>query len=236
MSNNYKQKHAKVQEILNAAEKGGGGSGGTSDYTDLTNKPSINSVTLSGNKTSYDLGIDEVPEVNSSDGNKFLKAMYDSEKEKGTYFWAPVAPTVEYADWGNVHLSYQGAHVGITGTYEVEYNGFATIIFNTDYRDIAQTLSTYPNFQGLEADFTIALTRDQQDYHLIYTKIYFPCDSYSNPQLNFITTNSNFSLALPVLAGDEISLSISSSNGIDQQVGAIIENRTKLECFVQKYV
>lgn len=35
----------------------GGGSGGTTDYTALTNKPSINSVTLTGNKTLEDLGI-----------------------------------------------------------------------------------------------------------------------------------------------------------------------------------
>lgn len=39
---------------------GGGGGGGTSDYDDLTNKPSINSVTLSGNKTTADLDLDEV--------------------------------------------------------------------------------------------------------------------------------------------------------------------------------
>lgn len=38
-----------------ANESGGGG--GTSDYSDLTNKPSINSVTLSGNKTAADLGL-----------------------------------------------------------------------------------------------------------------------------------------------------------------------------------
>ena len=38
-------------------ESGGGGSG---DYPDLTNKPSINSVTLVGNKTSEDLGLVEV--------------------------------------------------------------------------------------------------------------------------------------------------------------------------------
>lgn len=37
--------------------EGGGGGGGTSNYNDLTNKPSINSVTLSGNKTTSDLGI-----------------------------------------------------------------------------------------------------------------------------------------------------------------------------------
>lgn len=35
----------------------GGGSGGTSDYSALENKPSINNVTLSGNKTSADLGL-----------------------------------------------------------------------------------------------------------------------------------------------------------------------------------
>lgn len=34
-----------------------GGGGGTSDYSDLTNKPQINSVTLSGNKSLSDLGI-----------------------------------------------------------------------------------------------------------------------------------------------------------------------------------
>jgi|GEM_PF-4569137 len=34
-----------------------GGGSGTSDYTQLTNKPSINGVTLSGNKTNADLGI-----------------------------------------------------------------------------------------------------------------------------------------------------------------------------------
>ena len=35
-------------------EEGGGG-GGSSDYSDLSNKPKINSVTLSGNKSSADL-------------------------------------------------------------------------------------------------------------------------------------------------------------------------------------
>lgn len=36
---------------------GQGGGGGTSDYSDLTNKPSINNVTLTGNKSLADLGI-----------------------------------------------------------------------------------------------------------------------------------------------------------------------------------
>lgn len=38
-------------------KKHSGGGGGTSNYNDLSNKPSINGVTLTGNKTSEDLNI-----------------------------------------------------------------------------------------------------------------------------------------------------------------------------------
>ena len=45
--------------IFKALKKGGGG-GGTSDYNNLDNKPSINGHTLSGNKTSEQLGIESL--------------------------------------------------------------------------------------------------------------------------------------------------------------------------------
>ena len=70
-------------------------SGGTSDYSDLTNKPSINNVTLSGNKTTSDLGISEVPTITSSDNGKVLTATYSGGT--GSYAWAassaPTPPT-----------------------------------------------------------------------------------------------------------------------------------------------
>ena len=37
---------------------GGGGEGGTSNYNDLQNKPTLNGVTIEGNKTSEDYGIE----------------------------------------------------------------------------------------------------------------------------------------------------------------------------------
>ena len=40
-----------------AGSKNGGGVGGTTNYEDLTNKPQVNGIVLSGNKTSADLGI-----------------------------------------------------------------------------------------------------------------------------------------------------------------------------------
>lgn len=45
---------------IHAIGGGGGGTGGTSNYNDLSNKPSINGVTLSGNKTLKELGIDAI--------------------------------------------------------------------------------------------------------------------------------------------------------------------------------
>lgn len=50
---------------LGVAQAGGGGGGGTSDYSDLSNKPQINNVTLSGNKSLSDLGIQGEIEGNS---------------------------------------------------------------------------------------------------------------------------------------------------------------------------
>ncbi len=47
--------------VVAAINEAAQGSGGTTDYTDLTNKPSINSVTLSGNKTASDLGMIAAP-------------------------------------------------------------------------------------------------------------------------------------------------------------------------------
>ena len=47
------------QEGKNLIISSTGGSGGTSDYKDLKNKPKINDVELSGNKSLSDLGIDQ---------------------------------------------------------------------------------------------------------------------------------------------------------------------------------
>lgn len=43
------------QKVVKTYSVGGGGGGGTDDYNDLSNKPHVNGVTLSGNKSSADL-------------------------------------------------------------------------------------------------------------------------------------------------------------------------------------
>ena len=55
---------------LKALKKGGGGGGGTSNYNSLTNKPQINGVTLSGNKTSADLNIADLSSLVAEEFDK----------------------------------------------------------------------------------------------------------------------------------------------------------------------
>lgn len=58
------------------------GGGGTSDYSDLSNKPSINNVELSGNKTSADLGIPNTVELTQAEYDNLSYA----EKMNGTLY------------------------------------------------------------------------------------------------------------------------------------------------------
>ena len=66
---------------------------GTTDYTELTNKPQINSITLEGNKTATDLGLattDDVNELETSKQNVFTvqKPIYlDKKQESDKVGW-----------------------------------------------------------------------------------------------------------------------------------------------------
>ena len=60
------------------------GGGGTSDYTDLTNKPKINDVTLSGNKSLSDLGIADADDVyTKTESDTLFSAKVDKVSGKG---------------------------------------------------------------------------------------------------------------------------------------------------------
>ena len=66
----------------NGISYGGGGSssGGTSDYNELTNKPKINNVTLSGNKTTADLGLADASTIYVNDNDKLAVGIISNEQ------------------------------------------------------------------------------------------------------------------------------------------------------------
>ena len=55
--------------VAKAIEEGGGGGGGSTDYADLNNKPKINNVELSGNKSLDDLGIASETDLDTLSNN-----------------------------------------------------------------------------------------------------------------------------------------------------------------------
>lgn len=106
-----------ADEIANG-NIGGGGGGGTSNYNDLTNKPKINGVELSGNKTSSDLKI-------SSETTQVDHGTADTTFE---------LPANQYHTWGEV--------TSLTLTLGAETSGQANgYWFSFDSGDTATTLS-----------------------------------------------------------------------------------------------
>ena len=53
--------NGKVVEYEFGSASGGGGGGGTSDYDELDNRPSLNGIILTGNKTTSNVGIHDIP-------------------------------------------------------------------------------------------------------------------------------------------------------------------------------
>ncbi len=102
---------------------GGGGGGGTSDYTDLSNKPQINSITLTGNKTTSDLGIDEVPDVGENDDGKVLKASYSGGV--GTYSWQTGGGSGGTSDYTDLTNKPQINNVTLSGNKSLSDLGIA---------------------------------------------------------------------------------------------------------------
>lgn len=58
-----------LYQMIEELESGGGGEPGSSNYNDLTNKPSINNITLTGNKTTTQLGLASAAQINQTNTN-----------------------------------------------------------------------------------------------------------------------------------------------------------------------
>lgn len=91
----------------------GGGSGGTTNYNDLTNKPSINGVTLEGNKTSADLNIQS----------------QTTQTDHGTADTTFTLPANQYHTWGEVAtltLTLATGTTGVVNEYHFAFDSGAT--------------------------------------------------------------------------------------------------------------
>ena len=117
--------------------KSAGGSGGTSNYTDLTNKPSINSVELIGNKTLADLGIPDGENVYIIEENSSSNPFVFDGKKKGLYLQYNFSAVFYYKLYENDSVR------KFNGNFVVQLylsNDFSYIEGQTSYSNVGKLL------------------------------------------------------------------------------------------------
>lgn len=98
---------------LFAKLKNSGGGGGTSDYNALTNKPTLNGVEISGNKTSADYKI----------------SAQVTQTDHGTADTTFTLPANQYHTWGEVAaltLTLAAEQAGVVNEYHFAFDSGAT--------------------------------------------------------------------------------------------------------------
>ena len=125
-------------ETVSSIDESGGGAG-TTNYNELDNKPSINGVTLVGNKTAADLSILPVPIVGENDNNKILTASYSGGV--GSYSWQP-APSSGTTDYTQLTNKPQINSVELTGNKSLADLGIASADALAGKQDVISDLST----------------------------------------------------------------------------------------------
>lgn len=107
---------------------GGGGGGGTTDYLDLTNKPQINGVTLTGNKATSDFGLVNTFQGTIAEWNQLTTA------EKKAYDHASIPDSLD----GNVTFPASKVMLNNGGSVEdmffaPDYARYVLITINDSY-------------------------------------------------------------------------------------------------------
>lgn len=115
---------SRIEELLlelKAVIEAGGGGGGTTNYNGLTNKPQINNVTLQGNKSLTDLGIN-IPAVDSALSgtsenpvqNKVIKGALDGKQVKLVFDNAPTQNSSNPVKSGGIYTALLGKQNTLT--------------------------------------------------------------------------------------------------------------------------
>ena len=161
----------------------GGGGGGTTDYEDLSNKPSINGHTLEGDSDTADLQLDYtdllnkpvIPDMSGYYDKVETDALLDTKFNKSDVVWAPVVNQISVAIvnreldvHGNYHNKVTNKGIGPFYTEDeadtllaakANTDDLATVATTGDYDDLLNKPSI-PSFDvtDISSSFTITKT------------------------------------------------------------------------------
>lgn len=183
--------------------KNAGGGGGTSNYADLTNKPSINSVELIGNKTLEDLGISIVDVLTSNSAqNPFI---FDGKKE-GLYIFKSSADSSFYYKFKSTESSYRSysnnSPIWVYLKKDIVYDDLTAnenfgFLMSLDYRSGSVILNGIYKSTALPFNYGtskyIAITSQPQTFYGIKTFEAIPKQGNTNaPTLDEQFTNKKY--------------------------------------------
>lgn len=139
---------------------GGGGGGSTGDYNDLSNKPRINSVTLSGNKTLEELGLTIDSSMSSSSTNpvqnRVVKAYIDSHSGGGG---------------GPYHISYEESNAVGSAVTGVATTGTPNYVPSGDIDYVAEDANVVASLVYGYDDYVLSFDMSTNFNHKIITQI-----------------------------------------------------------------
>lgn len=108
------------------------GGGGTSSYTDLSNKPQINSVTLSGNKSLSDLGIASASDYESMNADEPLENLYVTQTLSDITDGQVLKNGTPQTQYGGGY--YVSDYVAVTGGDTIDFNFIPWGTVDSGYR------------------------------------------------------------------------------------------------------
>lgn len=200
-----------ILHIVNGtASGGGGGGGGTTDYLDLTNKPQINGVTLTGNKATSDFGLINTFQGTIAEWNQLTTA------EKKAYDHASIPDSLD----GNVTFPASKVMMNDGASVEADLasavprtaSGTTTAQLVTAIGQLSETQKSTCVIDIVYAGVHILLRRAQEDSYLCTLVRPSSSSNGTISQYYLNTTASKFSYVLTTgtTSTDQVALSMTS--------------------------
>lgn len=190
----------------------GGGSGGSSNYNELTNKPSINGILLSGNKTTSDLGI-SIPTKTSelTNDSGFITSVpseYITETELSSAIsgkankneLASVATSGSYNDLTNKPTLFNGNYNSLTNkpviniSSEDSSNPICLFDLEEGIYNINGYIKWYSTYTGTLAITSPTLMTVQKDSTYTYIQMFEPS---TNEAIGYKISSSSYEKIIP---------------------------------------
>lgn len=152
------------EAYLDAIAKGSGGGGGTSDYSQLTNKPQINGTTLTGNKSASDLSLastaDLAGKVDKVEGKVLSTNDYtDADKAIVGGVTAALAGKQDALTAGaNINMTGDVVKAGVVEVVEPDMTVYGNSTESGSKTYTIETTGVYDIFYCLSLQSTVSVT------------------------------------------------------------------------------